>query len=281
MTQSVGQWSPADNPYAIAVSEAQWWERTAQLALRRLGDPEDDRIAWFSSRQIDARQLVVALQQLLNAERLEQVALDELGMDQAVRDDLDRARQAFEDALPGIKHMRDALLHFDEWARGEGRGPQKTRVRAGIPHREVASEFWGFEYDPAAATISLGPYTINVAVVEDAVVALAEAIYVAAHAVDTRNATHLYRQAVAALDAAGIPWNKEDAPLRVAFGRRDRRVWFSTSAETDAAESNRDLCRAVSDALMQAGLRLVNPAQAGDIPSDLLPGWPLSCGRAG
>ena len=52
------------------------------------------------------------------------------------------------------------------------------------------------EYDPAAAPISLGPYTINVAAVEDAVVVLTEAIYVAAQAVDTRNATRLCRQAV-------------------------------------------------------------------------------------
>ncbi len=74
-------WSPADHPYAIAVSEAQWWQRAAELAVLRLRDDDDPRISWFSSRQIDARQLVFALRQLLNAERLEQVALSTLGMD--------------------------------------------------------------------------------------------------------------------------------------------------------------------------------------------------------
>ena len=66
-------WSPADNPYALAVSEAQWWQRAARLGVLRLRDADDRRISWFSSRQIDARQLVFALRQLLHAERLEQV----------------------------------------------------------------------------------------------------------------------------------------------------------------------------------------------------------------
>jgi hypothetical protein len=161
MTDTANRWSPADNPYAIAVSEAQWWERTAQLALRRLGDPDDDRISWLSSRQIDARQLIFALQQLLTAERLQQAALEELDIDQDVRDELDAARHAFEHALPGIKHMRDALVHFEDWSRGKGRGPQEQRVLAGTPLREAATEFWGFEYDPTVGTISLGSYTIS------------------------------------------------------------------------------------------------------------------------
>ena len=70
-----GDWSPADNPYAIAVSEAQWWQRAVQLAVLRMRGGDDSRIAWFSSRQIDARQLVFALRQLLAAEQLEQAVL--------------------------------------------------------------------------------------------------------------------------------------------------------------------------------------------------------------
>jgi hypothetical protein len=154
-------WSPADNPYALAVSEAQWWQRAARLGVLRLRDADDGRISWFSSRQIDARQLVFALRQLLNAERLEQVALEALGIDPAVGDALARARLHFEDALPGIKQVRDALMHFDEWSQGEGRGPQKDRVKAGEALRDVAREYWGFAYDPAAGTICLGPYTIR------------------------------------------------------------------------------------------------------------------------
>jgi hypothetical protein len=107
-------WSPADHPYAIGVSEAQWWQRAAELAVLRLRDDDDRRISWFSSRQIDARQLVLALRQLLNAERLEQVALKARDMAPDVTTALAQARQRFEDALPGIKQMRDALMHFDE-----------------------------------------------------------------------------------------------------------------------------------------------------------------------
>jgi hypothetical protein len=72
-------WSPADHPYAIAISEAQWWQQAAQLAVLRMRD-DDQRIA-FSPHQVDARQLVFALSQLLRAERLEQVALTTLAMD--------------------------------------------------------------------------------------------------------------------------------------------------------------------------------------------------------
>ena len=86
-------WSP-DNPHAIAISEAQWWQGVVQLAvLRFLRDPDDQRISWFSSRQIDARQLVFGLRQILNAERLVAVALEARGVDTAAHEALARARQ--------------------------------------------------------------------------------------------------------------------------------------------------------------------------------------------
>jgi hypothetical protein len=180
-------WSPADHPYAIAVSEAQWWQRATQLAVLRLREDDDRRISWFSSRQIDARQLVFALRQLLNAERLEQVALSTLGIDSAVGAALSTARQRFTDALPGIKHMRDALMHFDEWSRGEGKfGPQKQRRDSGAALRDVAREYWGFEYNSSRDTISLGPYTISVDAADRAAAELSHAIYLAAHQVDIK-----------------------------------------------------------------------------------------------
>lgn len=88
------------------------------MAVLRLRDADDLRISWFSSRQIDARQLVFTLRQRLNAEQLEQVTLKELGVDLVVGEELAQARKRFEEALPGVKHMRDALMHFDEWSRG-------------------------------------------------------------------------------------------------------------------------------------------------------------------
>ncbi len=81
-------WSPAGNPHAIAISEAQWWQRAVELAALRLRDPDDQRVAWFSSRQIDARQLVFALRELLSAARLADVAMKARGVDTAARDAL-------------------------------------------------------------------------------------------------------------------------------------------------------------------------------------------------
>lgn len=264
VTSSAVDWSPADNPYAIAVSEAQWWQRTAQLAVLRLRDPDDERISWFSSRQIDARQLVFALRQLLNAEQLEQMALEALGMSQAVRDALAQARQQFENALPGMKHMRDALMHFDEWSRGEGRGPQKDRVRAGASLREVASEFWGFAYDPIAEAISLGPYTIHVSVAEEAAAELSHAIYLAAHAVDRRNTAELRAKTTDALIAAGIPCDAPDAPLKISPGR-DLKVWLSLKIASDSDKhEHRKLAERIIDSLGRAKLHLVSTMQPDD-----------------
>src|SRR4051812_46229635 len=120
-------WSPADNPYAIAVSEAQWWRECVRLAVLRMRRVETERLGAFSPRQIDARQLVFALRQLLAAEKLEQFALKELDIDEAVRDALTAARRRFESALPGIKDMRDGLMHFEAWSRGMGYGPQRRQ----------------------------------------------------------------------------------------------------------------------------------------------------------
>jgi len=86
---SPGHWSPADHPYVIAVSEAQWWLSAVRLAEARLRDP---RAAPVSSRQVDARNLVLALSQLLVAERLEQTALVDLGIDATVAERLADAR---------------------------------------------------------------------------------------------------------------------------------------------------------------------------------------------
>ncbi|WP_131746577.1 hypothetical protein [Frankia sp. Cppng1_Ct_nod] len=263
MTDSTSaDWSPADNPYAIAVSEAQWWQRATQLAVQRLGDPDDQRISWFSSRQIDARQLVFALRQLLNAEQLEQVALKALGIDPIAGNALAQARQKFEDALPGIKHMRDALMHFDEWSRGEGHGPQKDRVKAGEALRDVAREYWGFAYDPSAGTVSLGPYTIHVDIADQAAAELSHAIYMAAREVDKKNTTELRVRTVTSLTDAGILCNSpEDTPLKVSPGG-DGRIWLSLDVTADSDEDGRrELAEQIVSALATAGLRLVSLVQ--------------------
>lgn len=153
-------WSPADNPYAIAVSQSQLWRDVVRLSVRRMRDEDDRRVGW-SSRQLDAHVLIMTLRQLLTAEELEQASLEELDVDSMVNMALAQARRSFEEALPGIKDMRDALMHFDKWSRGKGRGPQAARRNAGQAVREVARDYWRFGYDPAAGTVSFGPYVID------------------------------------------------------------------------------------------------------------------------
>jgi len=177
-------WSPADNPYAIAVSEGTWWRCAVQLAVGRLDDAPDPRAAPVSSTQIDARNLVFALVQLLAAEALEQRALRELGIDATVGHALSQARDRYLQALPGIQEMRNALTHFEDWALGRGHGPQRTNVAAGSALRDVAAHFWGFGYHQDERVMSLGPFMLEVAKAESAARELAWAIYVAAKEVD-------------------------------------------------------------------------------------------------
>lgn len=250
-------WSPADHPYAIAVSEAQWWQRTVELTVLRLRDDDDERISWFSSRQIDARQLIFALRQLLTAERLEQVALTAFGMDASVGVTLAQARQRFVDALPGMKHMRDALMHFDEWSRGEGKSsPQKERREAGAALRDVAREYSGFGYDPREGTISLGPYTINVDIADRAAAELSHAIYLAAHEVDIANTAALHARTIGALTDAEVRHNASDIAVRVSSGN-DLRIWLALSPpEGNDAIERAVLAQRIVAALAGGGLRL-------------------------
>ena len=280
MTASVPpDWSPADNPHAIAISEAQWWQRAVQLAVLRLREPDDQRISWFSSRQIDARQLVFALRQILNAERLVAVAMETRGVGTAAREALAQARQRFEDALPGIKDMRDALMHFDEWSRGAGRGPQKDRRNAGEALRDVAREYWGFGYDPSAATVSLGPYTIRVDSAEQAAKDLSWAIYQAAREVDRAIAAELLARTVEVLNNAGIssaPTSSEAASLWVRV-KDDSRAWLSLTAVGLNPPEQRELSERVVSVLADAGLHLVSIRQGEDLKpvERLLRGEPL------
>lgn len=250
-------WSPADHPYAIAVSEAQWWKSAAMLAVRRMR-ADCGMLGWVDSRQIDARQLCVALCQLLTAEKLQQLALDELGVDPAAVQALEQARERFETALPGIKHMRDGLTHFEDWSRGKGRGPQKERIKAGEAPRDVARAFWGFGYDPTTDTVSLGPFRIDVGAVDQAAGELAHAIYMAAREVDKKNTAEVHATAVQALASGGILC-VPDGPVQVVAGN-DCRVWLSIPRGTDNGLEPQELATRVVTVLADAALRLAAPA---------------------
>jgi hypothetical protein len=253
---SADDWSPADNPYAIAVSQSQVWRDIVLLTIQRMRDGDDRGPGWFSSVQLDAHVLVMTLRQLLTAEQLEQVALKELGIDAAVLSALAQARRKFEDALPGIKDMRDALMHFDEWLRGTGRGPQRKRIKAGEALRDVARYYAGFGYDPDEGTVSFGPYTIHIDIADRAAVELCQAIYTAAHEVDKKNTAERRRRTIQALERYGVRCDAPDAQVRVSPGT-DLRIWLSLNPAADSdEEERRTLSEQIVVALGKGGLQL-------------------------
>jgi hypothetical protein len=227
----------------------------------------DERPGWFSSRQLDAHVLVMTLRQLLTAEQLERAALEELGVDPAVGTALAAARRRFEEALPGIKDMRDALMHFDEWARGEGLGPQAKRRKAGNALRDIARDYWRFGYDPYSGIISFGPYTIEVDAAERAADELCKAIYIAAHEVDKKNVAELHARTTEALSNAGVRYNAPDALLRVSPGN-DLRIWLSFDFHPDSNDEDRqELSERIVRCLMAAGLSLESTNMAEPLDS--------------
>lgn len=256
---SLDDWSPADSPYAVAVAEAQWWLHTVELTVLRMREGEERWTRPFSSEQIDARLLIIALAQLLTAEQLEQKALRELGIDPKIGQALTAARQRFEGALPGISYMRNALTHFDAWSRGEGHGPQKDRRKAGEALHDIARVFAGFGYDSRGGTVALGPYEIHVEVAVEAAYALCEAIYTAAHQIDKKTATELRAKAVRALTDAGVQPDTADTLLQLLheFDLRLRLFVDTGQPGTERAE----LAQQVTNAFTSAGIRLVSSAR--------------------
>ena len=206
----------------------------------------------------------MTLRQLLTAEQLEQAALAELGIDPAVSAGLVAARERFEDALPGIKGMRDALMHFDEHSRGLGQGPQAERRNAGEDLRDIARDFWRFGLDPDAGTVAFGPYTIGIDTAVRAAAELRQAIWVAAHAVDRKNTAELRARTLEALLDGEVRHNAPGTPLRVSPGN-DLRVWLSFDHSPASSGQELEMLSArVIGVLAAAGLRLesLNQAQA-------------------
>jgi hypothetical protein len=270
-------WSPADNPYAIAVSQSQLWRDVVRLTVLRMRGEDDRPAGWFSSRQLDAHVLVMTLRQILTAEQLEQLALAELGIDSAVGMALAAARKRFEDALPGIKNMRDALMHFDEWSRGKGLGPQAKRRKAGEALRDIARDYWRFGYDPNASTVSFGPYTIAIDIAERAAAELCNAIYMAAREVDKKNTADLRARTTEALSSADVQYNVPGTILTVSPGT-DLRIWLSLNLNPDEEQQRRELSGRIVSALAAAGLHLesTNPAEALDSAERLVRGEALN-----
>ncbi|PUB20177.1 hypothetical protein C8K30_1172 [Promicromonospora sp. AC04] len=272
---AVDGWSPADNPYAIAVSEAQWALRDVELCVGRI-HAGGEVVSGFDSRQIDARHLCLALAQLLTAETLEQEALADLGMHPEVGRALGQARKRFELALPNIARIRNGLVHFESWSRGLGYGPQSQQVEAGDERRDVARVFWGFRYDVTTDAVSMGPYQVNVTAAGEAAAELANSIYMAARAIDTKDTADHRDAAAQVLTDAEVSCTPA-GPVQVSVGF-DGRVWLSLGSAAAAEEAERHtVARRAISALTGAGFGITSLGhlQADDLALQLAAGQAL------
>ncbi|MCX4758717.1 hypothetical protein [Kitasatospora purpeofusca] len=269
MSELPDDWSPADNPHAIAVSEATWWNATVALTVRRMRE-QPTQVRGFDSQQIDARTLVTALRNLLTAATLQKAALTELGAAQTPADELDAARRRFEAALPGLKEIRDGLTHFEHWSRGTGLGAQAAARRAGQREREVARDFWSFQFDPTTDSVTMGPFTIQVTAAEAAAELLHGAIYTAALAVDAARASAVHADAAAALATQRITHQPLAGQVQLTRDRLQR-VCVALGRQTESPRSRYDLAARVVAALTSAGLSLTSAThpQADDVTDRL------------
>jgi hypothetical protein len=178
------RWSPARNPYAIAVSQSQWALWAAQLfgrdAKEHCGDEQS---------QIYARQIFGQLRALQRCAEMMATELNRLGIDQADRDALRQAMTDFELAVPGARSGRDILEHFDEYARGEGNLVKQAMRDLGIDVSEAAAMYWGGGYDPSTEEVTEGPFVIVVPAALESGGRLQRAIYAAGQAVDRHRAS--------------------------------------------------------------------------------------------
>ena len=94
------RWSPARDPYAIAVSQA-WWAFQSVLLFAA-----DARNASSPAQQIYARQIFGQLRALRRSAEMQAKELVRLGVSDVDRACLDRAIEEFDVAVPDARHAR-------------------------------------------------------------------------------------------------------------------------------------------------------------------------------
>jgi hypothetical protein len=176
------EWSPAENPYAIAVSQS-WWALQALLLFA-----SEARNAVDHRQQIYARQIFGQLRLLHLCARMQADELESLGVGEVARDRLNQAIEDFDTATPDAMAARNMLEHFDEYARGKGVLQKRAIREEGLSVYEAAALFWGGGYDPTTEQITEGPIVIHVPTALAASEALHHAIYAAGKAVDAHRA---------------------------------------------------------------------------------------------
>ena len=176
------QWSPARNPYAIAVSQS-WRAITAANLFAA-----DAKRASGPAQQIYARQLFGQLRALRRCAEMQSKELERLSVDKVDRDQLAQAMHEFDVAVAAAKPARDILEHFDEYARGEGKLAQQAIRELGLDLYEAAAMYWGGGYDPITQQLTEGPFVLVIPNALEAAERLYQAIYAAGRAVDRAGA---------------------------------------------------------------------------------------------
>jgi hypothetical protein len=181
-TPEEGEWSPARDPYAIAVSQS-WW---VVQAIRQFA--ADTKAAHGPAQQIYARQIFGQLRLLQRCAVMQLAELVSLGVQEVHRDRLRGEIAVFESAVPSAKSARDILEHFDDYARGQGKLQRRAMKELGIDVFEAAAMFWGGGYDPFTEEVSEGPFVVAVPLAVMASERLQMAIYEAGRAIDAARA---------------------------------------------------------------------------------------------
>lgn len=101
--------------------------------------------------------------------------------------------------------------------------------------RDIARAYWGFAYDPAVDTVSLGPYRIDIGAADSAAKELSWAIYTAAREVDKKKTAELRARTTEALTKAGIDVEPLSRGVMVSPGN-DLRIWISLRITTGVAD---------------------------------------------
>ncbi|HTA13649.1 MAG TPA: hypothetical protein VK781_02180 [Solirubrobacteraceae bacterium] len=172
------EWSPAENPYAIAVSQS-WWALQALLLFASESSGAVDH-----RQQIYARQIFGQLRLLRLCARMQADELERLGVSEVARDRLNQAIEDFDTATPDAMVARNMLEHFNEYARGNGALQKRAIREEGLSVYEAAAVYWGGGYDPTTEQITEGPIVIHVPTALAASEALHHAIYAAGKTVD-------------------------------------------------------------------------------------------------
>ena len=174
-------WSPARNPYAIAVSQSYFAFQASLLFI------DQARGATGIKQQLYARAIPSQLWLLRRCAQMESNELARLEIDVADRTQLDHQIAAFDAALPDLKNARDMLEHPDDYARGKGR-LQETAIKKGsLDLHEAAAAYWGGGYDSTTDEIEEGPCRLHLGTAVEAGRRLHDAIYRAAKAVDRQH----------------------------------------------------------------------------------------------